>query len=325
MSLAPSQVYQLARGAGFDPATAAVMVAIAGAESGWNPAALGDVSREDATWGPSVGLWQVRSERAQYGTGGPRDASRLTDPAFNAAAAYTIYRGQGLRAWSTYNSGAYRSYLGQAATASTSGAGTGARAIVWPGHPDRYDAADIASLQAAEQLSGQSWTFLRGGYRAPDKLSGTSHTGGGVADIRPTDGNWTRASMALIARGWVPFPRLGAKWAGNEHIHAVRVGSPTRSSSAAWQEKDARAGGDGLGDGGRYMYPNATFTTWDGSATATPAGYTAANAGLLDPLGTLWGDIKPALFTILFAAAGAGIVLLGLAVAARPASAPQGP
>lgn len=122
-TLTPAQVYALARSAGFDPPTAALMTAIAGAESGWRTDAVGDVALQDAKWGPSIGLWQIRSLRAQAGTGGPRDATRLTDPAFNAASAYAIYRGQGLRAWSVYSSGRYRQFLPQAEAAAGQPAG----------------------------------------------------------------------------------------------------------------------------------------------------------------------------------------------------------
>ncbi len=122
-TLSPAQVYTLARGAGFDPATAAIMVAIAGPESGYRTDARGDVGLQTSVWGPSIGLWQIRSLKAQTGTGGTRDASRLTDPTFNAKSAYSIYKGQGLGAWSTYTSGAYRGFLTKAnAAAGTGGA-----------------------------------------------------------------------------------------------------------------------------------------------------------------------------------------------------------
>lgn len=123
--LTPAQVYTLARGAGFAPPMAAIMVAIAGPESGYRTDAVGDVGIQTGTWGPSVGLWQIRSIKADTGTGRPRDASRLKDPVFNASAAYSIYKSQGLGAWTAYSSGAYRSFLGKANAA----AGTGGAAV----------------------------------------------------------------------------------------------------------------------------------------------------------------------------------------------------
>lgn len=145
MALSPAQVFSLARGAGFDPATAVLMVAIAGAESGWNPEAVGDVGLQDATWGPSVGLWQVRSLRAQSGTGRERDETRLKNPEFNAKAAYTIFKSQGLGAWSAYTNGSYKSYLSQATSGSSSTGSVQNAGLDIPGFdlPKVPNAADI--------------------------------------------------------------------------------------------------------------------------------------------------------------------------------------
>jgi hypothetical protein len=124
-TLNAAQVYTLAHNAGFDAATSAIMVGISSAESeGFQTDILGDVDLEDATWGPSVGLWQIRSLKAQTGTGGPRDVTRLTDPVFNAQSAYSIYKGQGLKAWTTYTDGAYKAGMSALGSANP---GTGGR------------------------------------------------------------------------------------------------------------------------------------------------------------------------------------------------------
>src|SRR5689334_2109080 len=133
MGLAPSSVYQLARAAGFTPAQAVTMTAIAGAESGWNPNAVGDTGLADATWGPSIGLWQVRSLNAQAGTGGPRDATRLKDPAFNAYAARQVYTEQGFGAWSTFTNGRFRNYLGASSSSTSSSTSSSAGGPIVPG------------------------------------------------------------------------------------------------------------------------------------------------------------------------------------------------
>lgn len=126
------QIYAYARAAGFpDGDIAATMTAIALAESGGRTDAIGDVALENATWGPSVGLWQIRSLKAQYGSNMPRDASRLTDPAFNAHAALSIWGGAKKAGhnpygpWSTYTNGAYRAFMDQAnaAKGTTKGGG----------------------------------------------------------------------------------------------------------------------------------------------------------------------------------------------------------
>ncbi len=68
-------------------------VAIALAESGGRENAEGDLALQNATWGPSIGLWQIRSLKAESGKGTVRDATRLKDPAFNAKAMFAISNG----------------------------------------------------------------------------------------------------------------------------------------------------------------------------------------------------------------------------------------
>ncbi len=83
------------------PWDANTAAAICEAESGGDPNALGDS-------GNSRGLWQI------YGLAHPQYANAsLFDPATNAQAAYAVYQSQGWPAWSTYNNGAYRNFLGQ--------------------------------------------------------------------------------------------------------------------------------------------------------------------------------------------------------------------
>lgn len=76
---------------------APLMAAIAMAESG---------GQSDAR-NPSgaTGLWQI------LGAVNPQDQSRLTNPSVNAHEAVLKYRSQGLGAWATYTSGAYKKFL----------------------------------------------------------------------------------------------------------------------------------------------------------------------------------------------------------------------
>lgn len=106
--MTPRDVYDLARGAGLGHEAAIVATAIAWGESGLRPDAIGDEDLEDSTWGPSVGLWQVRSLRSHVGTKQDRDAEGLVDPAFNARAMFTISRGgTDWTPWTIYRNGAY--------------------------------------------------------------------------------------------------------------------------------------------------------------------------------------------------------------------------
>ena len=83
---------------------APLMAAIAMAESG------GDLStppNQNADGSVDYGLWRINSSHTQF------DPVRLqNDPAYNARAAVIVERSQGLDAWTTYRTGAYRPFLG---------------------------------------------------------------------------------------------------------------------------------------------------------------------------------------------------------------------
>lgn len=120
------QVAALARDVGLTGDPLVLAVAIARGESGWDSDAQGDVGIQTSVWGPSVGLWQVRSLKAQHGTGQQRDATRLVDPAFNAASMWAISSGGGdFKPWSVFTSGAYREHLDEARAAVSAVGDTG--------------------------------------------------------------------------------------------------------------------------------------------------------------------------------------------------------
>jgi len=109
--------------AGGSKPLAPLMAAIALAESGGNAAATNpnDNNGTQTSWG----LWQISD-----GTHG-QPAANILDPAVNAKQAVAKYQSQGLGAWGTYSSGAYRKfYKGSAPPSSlpqggNSGGGTG--------------------------------------------------------------------------------------------------------------------------------------------------------------------------------------------------------
>jgi len=94
-----AQLQALAASVGFPDAALAAAVAMA--ESGGNPNAVGDLSL-----GRSIGLWQINlAAHPQY------DEAGLMDPTTNADAAYTISQaGQNWNPWTTYRTGAYLKY-----------------------------------------------------------------------------------------------------------------------------------------------------------------------------------------------------------------------
>jgi hypothetical protein len=125
-TLTVAQIAQVARAAGFQGDALVTAIAVSCAENqSHDPAELGDTSLEDSIWGPSVGLWQIRSLKKDYGTGRSRDQQHLTDPAFNARSAYSISgSGQHWTPWTMYNNGRYRDFLADARTAAGLPVGT---------------------------------------------------------------------------------------------------------------------------------------------------------------------------------------------------------
>jgi soluble lytic murein transglycosylase-like protein len=93
-------IVAIARAAGFPYPELAAAVAMA--ESGGNPNAVGDLYL-----GGSYGLWQINSKaHPQY------SVAMLFDPAYNARAAFEISKGgNDWSPWTTFRTGAYRQYL----------------------------------------------------------------------------------------------------------------------------------------------------------------------------------------------------------------------
>jgi hypothetical protein len=91
--------------AGGSKALAPTMAAIAMAESGGCSTAY---NASGAT-----GLWQI------LGAVNPADQPNLTDPSVNAKEAVLKYQSQGLTAWTTYTSGAYKAYISGSTTPDT--------------------------------------------------------------------------------------------------------------------------------------------------------------------------------------------------------------
>ena len=109
------EVAQAAYDAGFRGESLVTAVAIARGESGWDSNATGDVSLETEKWGPSVGLFQVRTLRDQTGTGQARDIEQLYDPAFNAQAAFEISSGgRNFQPWTVFTKDIYLQHMDQA-------------------------------------------------------------------------------------------------------------------------------------------------------------------------------------------------------------------
>jgi len=87
------------------------------AESGGYSDAVGDVALVNEKWGPSIGLFQIRSLRRPGDFPYPdtlRVASDLRDALYNAKAAYAISRnGTDWTPWSVFKSGTYEQHVGK--------------------------------------------------------------------------------------------------------------------------------------------------------------------------------------------------------------------
>jgi tape measure domain-containing protein len=125
-SLGTSRLVQLAKSAGFGANDAAIMAAIAMAESGGRSGAH---NNNASTGDNSYGLWQINmlggmgpQRRRQFGIA---ENDALFDPATNANAARAVFGSQGFGAWSVYRSGAYKQFLPEAQAAAAAGVAGG--------------------------------------------------------------------------------------------------------------------------------------------------------------------------------------------------------
>lgn len=123
MKRTPGDIYATARAAGLNSAQAVIATAIALGESGGDDTSVGDQSRQTPTWGPSVGLWQIRTLVAETGTGSDRDIRALQgNPARQAQAMFHISEsGKNWTPWKVYTKGTYSKFMGQATAAMTGG------------------------------------------------------------------------------------------------------------------------------------------------------------------------------------------------------------
>lgn len=121
-----SEIFAAARAVGLSSAAATIAVAVALAESGGNDTAIGDVGLQNNTWGPSVGVWQIRTLKSQTGTGSDRDVNALQGNLQRQALAMKNISsgGSNWTPWTTYTRGTYQQFIGQAQTVAVGGTTT---------------------------------------------------------------------------------------------------------------------------------------------------------------------------------------------------------
>ncbi|MGA8246824.1 MAG: hypothetical protein WB797_07960 [Nocardioides sp.] len=153
---------------------------------------------------------------------------------------------------------------------------------------ETVDNFTAAALQVAGQEAGTHWHILQGSFSTDVAASGSTHAGGGVVDVAPTDGDWEGAVTALRKIGFAAWIRNvpGHAYTGSgAHIHAVLIGDEQMSHQAALQVQDYLNDDNGLEgsapDDGPRQFVHNRFS-WDGAAldpTATVASYDQIDAG----------------------------------------------
>lgn len=291
-TLSASQIYTLLLQGGFAPDEARIMTAIAQAESARNPGAVGDVAIQTGTWGPSVGLFQIRTLKAETGTGSDRDIERLmNNPAEQVKAALKISNGGGnYRPWSTYTNGAYRKFLdeplqtvplpaGFGAGAAPYGAGAapfgtgapyGAGSAAFAAGANGADPFAMAPVPQPSGITDQDGDGLTDDF---EKLFGTSLTSGdtdadGLTDAHETSISHTDPLLADTDRdGQGDAAEVAA---GSD---AGRAAIPAAAQTAGFGgTADLDTDADGLSDGYERQYgtdPLVADTDRDGLADGT--------------------------------------------------------
>lgn len=113
-NLTAAEIYAINRQAGFDPISAAFATAIALAESGGNPKAIGD-ENNPTPGSKSVGLFQINYSPARDSKVTYRDPVSNLDPLQNARSAFIISNGgKNFGPWTTWKNGDYKKFFNSA-------------------------------------------------------------------------------------------------------------------------------------------------------------------------------------------------------------------
>ncbi|RYP83269.1 hypothetical protein EKO23_19605 [Nocardioides guangzhouensis] len=224
----------------------------------------------EAVLGTSATTWDSDQDGAsdgievQYGAD-PLQADRKIDPALVAAATPPAPAG-------TFDT----AQTGTADVQDFRGKDPWARVSIDGETVDNFTAA---ALQSAAQDAGTDWRVLQGSFSHDVAASGSTHAGGGVVDVVPTNGDWDGAVSALRKTGFAAWIRNvpGHGQAGSgEHIHAVLMGDEQLSDQAAIQVQSYLNNDNGLEgsapDDGPRQFVNNRFS-WE-AMSATSGGVT---------------------------------------------------
>jgi hypothetical protein len=210
-------VADAAYAAGYRGEALAIAIAVTKPESGtgapagkWADAeALGDLTIQDATWGPSVGAWQVRTLKAAAAGTDRHRGTLFGNLARQAKAAYAISGGntttgsgppnRGWNHWSVYKSGAHRPYLDAARKAAAAREALGGSGSVAGGGSDWWrpsvgNGNDSSLPATAAARAGE-------GARTPDVIIAAGELPVALVAPRSPSGIRVRGSAESLAFG----------------------------------------------------------------------------------------------------------------------------
>ena len=126
----------------------------------------------------------------------------------------------------------------------------------------------LALINAAYDAAGiplaRRW-ISQGSY-SPGVNSGSTHLGGGAADLRTWNLTGTERDnliYELRKRGGIAWYRDAAHGGFEPHVHVVVRDEPGLSSGAQWQVDEYDAGRNGLGNGGRDYHPRPAWAPFN--------------------------------------------------------------
>lgn len=109
---------------------------------------------------------------------------------------------------------------------------------------EQLDLSTFQKIRQAENIIGALLNITQGSYSTRVAASGSTHAGGGVFDV--VGGDLRRIERTLRSLGFAAWLRDPSQGPWGYHVHAVEIGNPNLSASAAGQVKDYLRGGDGL-------------------------------------------------------------------------------
>lgn len=228
--LSDQEIARLAADAGWSGPELDTAVAVALAESDGFTDRLGDLNIQTAEYGPSVGLWQIRTVNPGHGGWFDRqhhNHQANLDPVTNAQNARAIYERYGWRRWGAYTDGRYQQFMDRARRA------TGSEQQQTPPLPARRSDAGGGSggngmSATLRELAGSLPKFLQSSDRLGNVAKAAQQTaarGGAFGDVPGSraaeQGNQRNASrsaeQAQGARERVDKVRDGVKDSGDRY------------------------------------------------------------------------------------------------------------